>query len=60
VARALKARNFIVDYRPGAGIRVSPHFYNTFEEIERIMTEIARTIRSRDYDVDVPFRSPVT
>jgi kynureninase len=25
----------IIDYRPGAGIRVAPHFYNTEEEIDR-------------------------
>jgi len=60
VARALKGHHFIADYRPGAGIRVSPHFYNTFEEIERIMAEVARIVQSRDYDVDAPFRSPVT
>jgi hypothetical protein len=27
----------IVDYRPGAGIRLSPHFYNTDADIEHAM-----------------------
>jgi kynureninase len=49
VARTLKARDFLVDYRVGAGIRVAPHFYNTFEEIDRFMDEVARIVRSREY-----------
>ncbi len=36
----LLRREVIVDYRPGAGIRVSPHFYNTDEECERAVREI--------------------
>ncbi len=34
VARALLARDIIVDFRPGAGIRVAPHFYTSDEELE--------------------------
>ena len=34
VALALLASDVIVDYRPGAGIRVAPHFYTSDEEIE--------------------------
>jgi kynureninase len=40
VTRELVRREFIVDYRPGAGIRVSPHFYTTDEEVERVVLEI--------------------
>ena len=36
-------RGVIVDYRPDAGIRMSPHFYNTEEEIDRAM-EVLRDI----------------
>ena len=39
-------RKFIVDYRPKAGIRISPHFYNTDDECDAIMDEI-RKIRSK-------------
>jgi len=60
VARTLKARDFIVDYRVGAGIRISPHFYNTFEELDRMVGEIDRIVRTRDYDVSRPFSSLVT
>jgi kynureninase len=42
VAKALNATHHLCDWRPGSGIRVSPHFYSTDEEIERFMTEVAR------------------
>jgi kynureninase len=34
---ALIRRGVIVDYRPGSGIRMAPHFYNTEEEIDRAL-----------------------
>jgi len=37
VAAELIRRGIIVDHRPGAGIRMAPHFYNTTEEIEHAM-----------------------
>jgi len=42
VAKALNASSFFCDHRPQSGIRVSPHFYSTDEEVERFMTEVAR------------------
>ena len=42
VAKALNAHNFLCDHRPQAGIRVSPHFYTTDEEVERFMAEVAK------------------
>ena len=33
VARTLLARDVVIDYRPGAGIRVAPHFYTTDAEL---------------------------
>ena len=49
VSRTLKARDFIVDYRPPVGIRISPHFYNTMDEIDRVMAEIASITPTKDY-----------
>jgi kynureninase len=40
VAQALLARDVIVDYRPGAGIRVAPHFYTSDEELETAVQTI--------------------
>jgi len=49
VSRTLKARDFIVDYRPPVGVRISPHFYNTMDEIERVMAEMASITATKDY-----------
>ena len=37
VAEELLRRDVIIDYRPGAGIRMAPHFYNTEREIDHAM-----------------------
>jgi kynureninase len=60
VSRALKARDFVVDFRPAVGIRISPHFYNTTEEIDRLMAEMARIVERKEYDVGREPRSIVT
>ena len=44
ITRELIKREFIVDYRPGAGVRISPHFYNADEELQLIIEEM-KTIR---------------
>lgn len=49
VSRTLKSRDFIVDYRPPVGVRISPHFYNTMDEIDRVMAEIASIVKTKDY-----------
>ena len=49
VSRTLKARDFIVDYRPPVGIRISPHFYNTLDEVDRVMAEIASIVATKEY-----------
>jgi len=49
VARTLKAREFLVDYRPPVGVRLSPHFYNTTDEIDRVMAEMASIVEKKDY-----------
>jgi kynureninase len=41
ISRELLARDFLIDYRPDAGIRISPHFYNTAEECDATLAEIA-------------------
>lgn len=46
VSRFLLARDVIVDYRPGAGIRVAPHFYTTDEELDLAIAMIDEAITS--------------
>jgi kynureninase len=50
VSRELIARDFIVDYRPGAGIRVSPHFYTKDEELDLTIQEIATILETKAYE----------
>jgi kynureninase len=49
VSRTLKARDFVVDYRPPVGVRISPHFYNTVDEVDRIMAEVKSIVETKDY-----------
>ncbi len=40
VKQELIRRGFVVDYRPGAGIRVAPHFFNSDDECRAILDEV--------------------
>src|SRR6202035_3661776 len=40
VTQELLRRDFLVDYRPGAGIRIAPHFYTKDEELEIVIREV--------------------
>jgi kynureninase len=49
VARELVRREVIVDHRPGAGIRLSPHFYTTDAEIRHAFETIGTVLDSGEY-----------
>ena len=49
VAQALLARDVIVDYRPGAGIRVAPHFYTSDGEVEGVVEHIDDILAKGDW-----------
>jgi kynureninase len=34
-------RDIVVDYRPGAGIRIAPHFFNTDKECQAVLEEMS-------------------
>jgi kynureninase len=40
ISQCLKSRNILCDYRVGAGIRLSPHFYNQDEELDAAIEAI--------------------
>ena len=40
----LAERKVFVDCRPGVGLRISPHFFNTDEEVEEAMTILSELI----------------
>ncbi len=50
VMRELIAREILVDYRPKAGIRLSPHFYNTDEEIDFALAQIEEILATRAFE----------
>jgi kynureninase len=46
VTQELLRRDFLVDYRPGAGVRIAPHFYTKDEELELVIEEIQSLARA--------------
>jgi kynureninase len=51
IAKELVRREFIIDYRPGAGVRISPHFYTSDQELELIIAEMKKIRETRSYEV---------
>ncbi len=49
MTKELLRREFIVDYRPGAGVRISPHFYTKDEELELVIEEMKKIAASNAY-----------
>jgi kynureninase len=50
VTRELLARDILVDYRPKAGIRLSPHFYNREEECDFALAQIEEILSTRAWE----------
>ena len=44
VVDALASRNVLVDFRPGAGIRIAPHFYTTDEELQQTIEALLHAL----------------
>ncbi len=60
VSQSLKALDILCDFRPGAGIRFSPHFYNLDSELDTAVDAI-REIRSTGaWRAFAAGKSPVT
>ena len=60
VSRALKARQVLCDYRPGAGIRLSPHFYTRDDELAEAIDAIGEIVRDRSWESFAVGTSAVT
>jgi kynureninase len=50
VTRELLARDVLVDFRPQAGIRLSPHFYNRDDEIDAALEHIQEILETRAWE----------
>jgi kynureninase len=46
IVSELDRRGIVVDHRPGAGIRVAPHFYSTEAEIDFTIKELADILKT--------------
>lgn len=60
VAQYLLARGILVDYRPGAGIRVAPHFYTRDDELEVAVAEMVTALGSGEWSLYTSRASVVT
>ena len=60
VAQALLARDVVVDFRPGAGIRVAPHFYTTDDELDAAVAAIDEILAKEEWTRYVHTSSVVT
>ena len=52
ITKELVRREFIVDYRPGAGVRISPHFYTKDEELELVIAEMKKIRDGREFKAE--------
>ena len=50
VHRELGERGIICDFRPGAGVRLGPHFYNSEAELEDTVATLAEIVASGAYE----------
>ncbi|HEY6068047.1 MAG TPA: aminotransferase class V-fold PLP-dependent enzyme [Gaiellaceae bacterium] len=50
VHKELAAREILCDFRPDAGLRLGPHYYNTDEELRFAVGQIAEIVESGAYE----------
>lgn len=50
VVQELAQREVLVDFRPGAGIRIAPHFYTKDEELDITIGEIRKILTTKAYE----------
>jgi kynureninase len=49
VHKELAERQILCDFRPDAGLRLGPHYYNTDEELRYAVAQIAEIVETRAY-----------
>jgi kynureninase len=60
VSRELITRNILIDYRAQAGIRISPHFYNSDDEVRLVVETIQDILDSGAWQRHAGVRTFVT
>ena len=46
----LAERAILCDFRPDAGIRIGPHYYNTDDELRHVVEQLADIVESGAYE----------
>ena len=49
MAQLLLSKDVVIDYRPGAGIRIAPHFYTSDAELDRAVALIDEGLASGEW-----------
>jgi kynureninase len=50
VHKELADRQILCDFRPDAGLRLGPHYYNTDDELRFAVIQIAEIVETRAYE----------
>ena len=50
MVKSLATREILVDFRPGAGVRVSPHFYTTDDELLGCLDAMVEIVKTKSYE----------
>ena len=50
VHRELAERQILCDFRPDAGLRLGPHYYNTDDELHHAVEQISQIVETRAYE----------
>ena len=60
VSRGLKSLDILCDYRPGAGVRLSPHFYTRDDELDAAIEAVAEILSGNAWKAFTAGASAVT
>jgi kynureninase len=50
VQRELSERQILCDFRPDAGIRLGPHYFNTDDELRHVVSQMSEIVETRAYE----------
>ena len=50
VHKELSERQILCDFRPGARIRIGPHYYTSDDELRRVIAQIGEIVETRAYE----------
>ena len=48
--KELSERQILCDFRPGAGIRIGPHFFTSDDELRHVIAQIGEIVETGAYE----------